>query len=128
MENEIEFLNKRIELVQVDIQSGKAKPYHQEMLADMQKELQSKRDDLIQLTSVWEDFSIPKQQVASIKYDLQSFLGLLDQEAPNVQLQQSIASKYISKLHINRNTKQLYMTLQFNHNGEVIYEKNIIAE
>jgi site-specific DNA recombinase len=128
LENEIEFLNRRIELVEVDIQSGKAKPYHQEMLADMQKELQSNTGELIQLTSGWEDFSVPEEEIAAIKYDLQAFLGLLDQEVPNVQLLQSIASKYISRLFIDRDTKKLYMTLQFNHNEKVVYEKTIVCE
>jgi site-specific DNA recombinase len=46
LDNEIAFLLKRIQLIEADIQSGKAKSYHQDMLAEMYNELGEKREEL----------------------------------------------------------------------------------
>lgn len=128
VENETEFLIKRIELIESDINSGKAKPYHNDLLIEMQNELKEKSEDLLKLTSKWEDFQVYEEYIASTKYDLQVFLGLLDQEVPNVQLLHTIASKYISKLIINRDTRRVYITLQLRNSEKLMYEKTIVTE
>jgi site-specific DNA recombinase len=128
MENEIEFLNKRIQLIESDIQTGKAKPYHQDMLVEMQDELKDKSEEYSKLTANWSEFNIPDESIAAIKYDIQTFLGLLDQEVPNPQLLHTIASKYISKLFINRDSGKVYLTTQLTQNGTLIYEKTMVSE
>jgi site-specific DNA recombinase len=66
--------------------------------------------------------------IAAIKYDIQTFLGLLDQEVPNPQLLHTIASKYISKLFINRDSGKVYLTIQLTQNGTLLYEKTMVSE
>ncbi|GGH68719.1 integrase [Paenibacillus silvae] len=128
MESELEFLKKRIELIEDDISIGKAKPYHQEMLAEMQNELREKSESYLRLTSNWSEFHVPKEYVAGIRYDIHSFISLLDQEVPNPQLLHALASKYISKLYINRDTKKIYLSLQLTMNDKLMYEKTMVSE
>ncbi|WP_172198100.1 recombinase family protein [Saccharibacillus qingshengii] len=128
MENEVSFLLKRISLIQEDIQAGKAKFYHHEMLSEMESDLQNKTKELQAHSESWSEVAVPEELIASIKYDLQAFLSLLDQEVPNVQLLHTIAKKFISRLCINRDTGKLYLTLRLLHEQSVIYEKTLVAE
>lgn len=127
-ENEIEFLQKRIQLIENDIQTGKAKLYHQEMLVEMQNELKDKTEAYSRLTANWSEFHVSEDYIAAIKYDIQTFLSFLDQEAPNPQLLHSIASKYISKLFINRDTRKVYLTFQLTQDEKLLYEKTMVSE
>lgn len=128
IENEIEFLQKRIQLIEDDIQAGKAKSYHQEMLTEMQEELREKTEGHLRITANWSEFNVPEESIAAMKYDIQALLSLLDQDVPNPQLLHSIASKYISKLFINRDTGKLYLTLQITHDDKLLYEKTLVSE
>lgn len=74
MENELEFLKKRIELIEDDISTGKAKPYHQEMLAEMQNELREKSESYLRLTANWSEFHVSEEYIAGIRYDINPLL------------------------------------------------------
>ena len=128
LEAEISFLKKKVQAIEADIQSGKGKPYHQEMLDEMNQELQMKiaeYEDLVQgITTV----DVPEEYIASVKYDIQTFISLLDDEVPNPQMLHQLAGKFISKLFIQRETKKMYLTIRFNFNDVEVYEKTIVAE
>ncbi|MEK3726211.1 recombinase family protein [Paenibacillus sp. FSL H8-0034] len=128
LDNELVFLLKRIQLIEEDIQYGKAKPYHQDMLAEMQDDLGEKRQELKSLSDNFEDFHVPEEYVARTKFDIQTFLGLLDQEVTNPLLLHSMVSMFISRLSIHRDTSQLYITIQLTIQGKIMYEKTIVAE
>jgi len=127
LEAEVGFLQKRIEAVEGDIRPGMAKPYHQEMLNEMQQEIAEKMQELDGLSSSLQGFSMPEEFISSVKYDMQTMIGLLDAEVPNPQVLNQLALKFVSKVFIQRETKQLYMTLQFRMNDEVVLEKVIVA-
>lgn len=128
LENEVNYLLKRIQLIEADIQSGKAKPYHHEMLNDMQTDLKEKSEEMSQFSLHWKDYKVSEEYISATKYDIQTFIGLLDQEVPNVQLLNTIASKFISKLIINRDTKKLYLTLRLAYGNQTVYEKTLVSD
>jgi len=128
LEAEINFLKKKIHAIEADIQSGKFKPYHQEMLDEMNQELQMKTKDYEILSQGVKEINVPDEYVASVKYDIQTFISLLDEEVPNPQMLHQLAGKFISKLFIQRETKKLYLTIQFKIEGVEVYEKTIVAD
>lgn len=50
-------------------------------------------------------------------------IGLLDSEVLNPQVLNQLALKFVSKVYIQRETKQLYMMIQFHMDDEVVLEK-----
>ncbi|MDO3411492.1 recombinase family protein [Saccharibacillus sp. CPCC 101409] len=86
LEAEIGFLQKRIQTVEADMRSGKAKPYHQEILDEMQAELSEKTTEYDAVKETVGDVVIPEEYIASVKYDMQTLIGLLDAEVPNPQM------------------------------------------
>lgn len=98
------------------------------MLKEMQAELEEKQKELAAFSANYMDYKPSEEFIAATKYDIQTFLGLLEQDVSNVQLLHSIAGNYISSLFINRSTKKLYLTIQITHGNQVVYEKNIVHE
>lgn len=77
---EIAFLEKRVDAIKDDIQSGKGKPFHQEMLDEMQTELVDKNVEHKALSKGLNEVDVPEEFIASVKYDIQTLIGLLDAE------------------------------------------------
>lgn len=71
---------------------------------------------------------LPDEYIASVKYDIQTFISLLDDEVTNPQMLHQLAGKFISKLFIQRETKKLFLTIRFNYGGIEVYEKTVVAE
>jgi DNA invertase Pin-like site-specific DNA recombinase len=128
LENEIDFLIKRIQLLEQDIHAGKSKSYYKEMLDEMQTDLAHKVEDYARLSAKWVEFVMSEEAIAAIRYDIQTFLGLLDQEIMNPQLLHTMARKYISKLTVNRDTSKLYLTIQIAGEETVLYEKTMVSD
>lgn len=128
LENEIDFLAKRIQLLEQDIQLGKSKSYHKDMLDEMQTDLSHKTEEHARLSANWVKFNMSEEVIAAIRYDIQTFLGLLDQEIMNPQLLHTMARKYISKLTVNRDTGNLYLTIQIAGEEAVLYEKTMVSD
>lgn len=128
LEAEVAFLLKRIESVEDDIREGREKPYHQDMLDEMRQELVEKRAELEMVSANIQAVSIPEEYIVSAKYDMQTMIGLLDEDVPNPQMLNHLAKKFISKMFIQRETKQLYMTMQLRKDEEVLFHKTIVAE
>jgi DNA invertase Pin-like site-specific DNA recombinase len=128
LENEIDFLTKRIQLLEQDIQTGKSKSYHKEMLDEMQTDLFNKSEEYEQLSANLAEFKMTEEATAAIRYDIQSFLSLLDQEIMNPQLLHTMARKFISKLTVNRDTGKLYLTIHITGEHTVLYEKTMVSD
>lgn len=128
LEAEISFLKKKVQAIEADIQLGKGKPYHQEMLDEMNQELQMKMAEYEALAQGITAVDIPEEYIASVKYDIQTFISLLDDEVANPQMLHQLAGKFISKLFIQRETKKMYLTIRFNFDEVEVYEKTIVAE
>jgi hypothetical protein len=71
---------------------------------------------------------VPEEYIAAAKYDIQTFISLLDNEVANPQMLHQLAGKFISKLLIQRETKKMYLTIRFSFEGNEVYEKTIVAE
>jgi site-specific DNA recombinase len=128
LESEINFLSKRVQLIEDDMKAGKSKEYHQEMLTEMKQEQSDKANELARLSSEIDELSLPEAYIASTKYDIQTLISLLDEDVPNQQLLHSMAGKFISRMFIQRETERLHMTITFNNEGKVLYEKTLIAD
>jgi hypothetical protein len=70
---------------------------------------------------------IPEEFTAAVKYDIQTMIALLDEETPNPQLLHTLAGKFISNLFIQRETRKMYLTIQFRNDDMILYEKTIVA-
>ncbi|TBL69781.1 recombinase family protein [Paenibacillus thalictri] len=125
---EIAFLTRRIQSVEQDVQAGKGKPYHQEMLAEMNQELADKHIEREVLASQVEHVNLPENYVTSVKYDIQTLIGLLDADVQNPALLHPIVGKYVSTVYIQRETGKLFLTIQFKVSDIVLYEKILVTE
>lgn len=131
LEAEIGFLQKRIEAVESDMSSGRGKPYHQEMLDEMQQELAEKKNEYSTISLNTQGVLIPEEYITSAKYDMQTLIGLLDAEVSNPRILHQLASNFIAKVIIQRESKKLYLTVQFKQfkaEDDVLYEKTIVTE
>ncbi|MNW41899.1 hypothetical protein D3C74_190540 [compost metagenome] len=124
---EITFLEKRVDVIKDDIQAGKGKSFHQEMLDEMQTELKDKKTKYETLSIGLHKVDVPEEFIASVKYDIQTLVGLLDVEVQNPQMLHSLIGKFVSQIRVMRETKQMYITVQFTNVDEVLYEKNIVG-
>lgn len=125
---EIAFLEKRVDAVVGDMNAGKGRSFHQEVLDEMKTELMEKKAEHAVLSAGLHEVDVPEEYIASVKYDIQTLIGLLDAEVQNPQILHQIVSKFVSKVVVQRETKNVYATVQFKHADEVLYEKNIVAE
>jgi len=128
LEAEIGFLQKRIEAVKDDMRAGRAKPYHRDMLDEMQQEITKKTLELDVLSSSLQGVSMPEEYIASLKYDMQTMIGLLDAEVSNPQMLNQLAAKFISNVYIQRETKRLYVTVQMKNAKQVLYQKMVVVD
>ncbi|MFB5270019.1 hypothetical protein ACE41H_25000 [Paenibacillus enshidis] len=93
---EIAFLEKRVDAIKDDIQAGKGKAVHQEMLDEMQTELVVKNVEHKALSIGLNEVDVPEEFIVSVKYDIQTLIGLLDAEVQNPQiLHHGFASLYL---------------------------------
>lgn len=127
LEAEISFLKKRVQTIEADINSGKGKLYHQEMLDEMNRELEMKLAELDTLVQSITVIDVSEEYIASVKYDIHTFINLMDDEVANPQMLHQLAGKFISKLFIQRETKQMYMFMQLRADDDVLLEKSILA-
>ena len=72
--------------------------------------------------------SVSEEYIASTNYDVQTLIGLLDAEVSNPQMLNQLATKFISKVFIQRESKRLLLTVQMQTEGTVLLEKTIVAE
>ncbi|EBD8094913.1 recombinase family protein, partial [Salmonella enterica] len=126
MAAEITFLEKRVDAIKDDIQAGKGKLFHQEMLDEMRTELTDKRVEYEALSIGLHEVDVPEEFIASVKYDIQTLIGLLDDEVQNLQMLHQLVSKFVSKVVVQREVKKLYITIQLNANQNVMYEKFLV--
>jgi len=127
LEAEINFLRRRIQSVEEDMQAGRAKPYHQDMLNEMNQELAEKTAEHSKLSLHLEPLHVSEEFIAAVKYDIQTMIALLDADAPNPQMLHTLAGKFITNLFIQRETRKLYLTIQFRNDDMILYEKTIVA-
>ncbi|MFD1773884.1 hypothetical protein [Paenibacillus rhizophilus] len=80
---EIAFLEKRVDAIKDDIQACKGKSFHQEMLDEMQTELTEKKAEHETLSAGLHEIDVPEEYSTSVKYDIQTLIGLLDAEVQN---------------------------------------------
>lgn len=128
LEAETSFLKKKVQAIEMDMQMGKGKPYYQEMLDEMNQELRVKIVEHETLTNGVDEVVVPDEYIASVKYDIQTIISLFDDEVSNPQMLHQLAGKFISKVFIQREIKKLYLTIKFEADGDLFYEKIIIAE
>lgn len=125
---EIAFLEKRVDAIKDDIQVGKGKPFHQEMLDEMQTELMEKKAEYEAASVGMHEVEVPGEYVASVRYDIQTLISLLDDEVLNPQVLHQLVSKFVSKVVLQREVKKLYITIQFSVNQNVMYEKFLVSD
>ncbi|PRX72990.1 hypothetical protein B0G52_10481 [Cohnella sp. SGD-V74] len=94
----------------------------------MQQELMEKIQELDVLSSSLQGLSVPEEYIASVKYDMQTMIGLLDAEVPNPQLLNQLAAKFVSKVFIQRESKRLFLTVQMRKKDEVLFDRTILPE
>ncbi|GED54780.1 hypothetical protein M4D70_17270 [Brevibacillus borstelensis] len=128
LETEITFLKKRIEVIEKDIASGKAKPYYLDMLNEMRQELLEKDTEYSTLSATLNSVTIPDYYIDSVKYDMKTLISLLDNEDSSPQMIYQVASKYLSRVVIQRETKVMHMILQFKTGDITLYEKTLVAD
>lgn len=128
LETEIAFLKKRIEVIEKDIASGKAKPYYIDMVNEMRQELLEKDTEYSTLSATIQSVTIPDYYIDSVKYDTKTLISLLDNEDSSPQMIYQVASKYLSRVVIQRETKVMHMMLQFKTGDITLYEKTLVAE
>ncbi|QUL55197.1 hypothetical protein KDC22_00965 [Paenibacillus tritici] len=124
---EIAFLEKRVDAVVGDMNAGKGKSFHQEMLDEMKMELMEKKSEHVALSAGLREVDVPEEYSASAKYDIQTLIGLLDAELQNPQMLHQIVNKFVSRVVVQRETKNVYVTVQFVNADEVLYEKKIVV-
>jgi len=124
---ETAFLEKRVDAIKDDIRTGKGKSFHQEMLDDMQTELKDKRTECETLSIGLHKVDVPEEFIASVKYDIQTLIGLLDAEVQNPQMLHSLIGKFVWQVRVLRETKQVHITVRFANADEVLYEKSIVG-
>lgn len=122
---EIAFLEKRVDAIKDDIQAGKGKSFHQEMLDEMQTELTDKKAEHEALSIGLYEVNLPEEFIASVRYDIQTLIGLLDAEVQNPQMLHSLIGKFVSQVRVMRETKQVHITVQFANADRTLCEKNI---
>ncbi|MNW31018.1 hypothetical protein D3C74_79220 [compost metagenome] len=94
-----------------DIQAGKGKSFHQEILDEMQKELVDKNVENKALSIGLNEIDVPEEFITSVKSDIQTLIGLLDAEILNPQMLYQMFSKFVSQVRVMRETKQVHITV-----------------
>jgi len=112
----------------MDIRSGRSKPYYADMISEMKQELAYKQNEYSALSGSIKSLSIPEQYIDSVKYDIQTLIGLLDSETSNPENIHHLVSKYVSKVFIHRETKVIHIVIQFKSGDTILYEKTVVAE
>lgn len=128
LESEITYLRNRIDALRQDISNGRAKPYHSDMLLDLEGELKAKEERRSQLSSKASYPVFQESQIDSIKQDFHLIINLLDSDGANPQLLNQMLNKYVSRVIAQRESKHVYITIQLNINDETLYEKTIVAD
>ncbi|MNW49764.1 hypothetical protein D3C74_271940 [compost metagenome] len=125
---EITFLEKRVDAIKDDIQAGKGKPFHQEMLDEMQKELTDKKAEHEVLSIGLYEVDVTEEFITSVKYDIQTLIALMDAEVQNPQMLHPLIGRFVSQARVMRETKQVHITVYFAIGDEGLYEKHIVTE
>lgn len=128
LEAEIGFLQKRIQTIEADMRSGKAKPYHQEMLDEMQAELSGKTTEHEVVKEMIGDIAIPEEYIASVKYDMQTLIGLLDAEVPSPQTLNQWVGKFVSEVRVERVKKRFFISIELMTETQTLFKKNLVGE
>jgi hypothetical protein len=97
------------------------------MLNEMNQELAEKTAEHSKLSLHLEPLHVSEEFIAAVKYDIQTMIALLDADAPNPQMLHTLAGKFITNLFIQRETRKLYLTIQFRNDDMILYEKTIVA-
>lgn len=117
-----------MDAIKGDIQAGKGKSFHQEMPDEMQTELTDKKAEYEALSIGLYEVNVPEEFIASVKYDIQTLIGLQDAEVQNPQMLNQLIGKFVSQVQVTRETKQVHLMVQFANTDEVLYEKYIVTE
>jgi DNA invertase Pin-like site-specific DNA recombinase len=125
---EITFLEKRVDAIKDDIEEGKGKSFHQEMLDEMQMELTSKKVEHEGLSIGLNEVVVQEEFIASVKYDIQTLIGLLDAEIQSPQMLHSLVGKFVSRVQIMREMKQVHIKVQFASGEEILYERHVVTK
>jgi len=114
-------------IIKDDIQAGKCKSFHQEMLDEMQTELEDKKEEHQALSKGLHEVIMPEEFIAFVKYDIQTLISLLDAEVQNPQVLHQLIGKFVSQVRVMRETKQVHTTVRFANADKILYEKNIVG-
>lgn len=125
---EVAYLKTKVDNLRTEIVAGKEKPYHKEMLTDMEGELQEKESRWEDLSSSISKLEILDSKIESTKHDFHMIINLLDSDGANPQLLNQLLLKYVSKAFVERESKLIYVTIQLNWDGLLMYEKTIVAD
>lgn len=128
LENEINFLVKRIELMEQDMINGIGKPYYADIIQEMKAELTDKETELAILNSSVEEINVPDSYIATVKYDIQTILALMESEVPDPQLLNQVLKKYVANIFVHRASKIIHIKLQFVSEENALFEKTIAVQ
>lgn len=128
LKGEIGFLKKRIEQMQLELQSGGGKAYYAEVIEEMKAELRQKEEEYVEMKKLHQEPKIPETAIDSIKYNIRCLLTLLNEEVPNPNLLNEYVAKFVSRVNIHRETKTVQITMNLKYGDQVLYEKIIVAE
>lgn len=129
LEAEVGFLKNKVHALEEDIKFGIGKPYHKEMLEEMRQELAAKTSEYELLSANVQQLELSEEMIASLRYDIQTMINLLDAEVTDLQMLHHLSGKYISNLFIQRESKKLYLTIRFRSDDDVVlYEKTLVGD
>ncbi|MEK4205015.1 MULTISPECIES: recombinase family protein [Paenibacillus] len=126
MEAEINFLEKRIEQMQQELQTGSGKAYYTDMIAEMSSELTEKRREHADHQSANQAFNISQESLQTLQQDIKTMIALLDEETPSPQLMNEWVKKFVSNVTVRRESKLIHITIQLNYREQKLYQKEML--
>ncbi|WP_235946371.1 hypothetical protein [Saccharibacillus alkalitolerans] len=74
------------------------------------------------------DVVIPEEYITSVKYDMQTLIGLLDAEVPNPQMLNQWVGKFVSEVKVQRETKRFFIDIELVMKTKILFRKNLVSE
>ncbi|RAV02722.1 recombinase family protein [Paenibacillus sp. YN15] len=129
LESEIQFLEKRIKQMELEVADGRGKAYYSDAINEMKAELQAKQTELHAANTLSNHSrDVSEHILVTLKEDIRRLLTVLDEESPNPQSLHELVPKFISNVIVHRETKIVQITLEIAHDKEVLYRKVIVAD
>jgi site-specific DNA recombinase len=128
LETEIQFLKNKIQSMQAEIDTGSAKSFFSEFLEELKTELQEKESEHTFAINGYQPISTEAAKLQLTHHEMRKLIRLLDDEVPSPELLNQLASKYVQRIIVQRETRTVHITVHIKHHNKVVYQKTISAD